>query len=68
MKAVSIVFFALFALTTRAQYPDDESLQAQGGLRAFETNPLVRQDKPNEWSTVRLTYSGVVVEVIKTIG
>ena len=65
MKPISILFFALFALMARAQYPADESLQAKGGWHPFETDPLVRQEKPNEWTTVHLTYSGVFVEVIK---
>src|ERR1043166_5173919 len=48
MKPISILFFALFALMARAQYPADESLQAKGGWHPFETDPLVRQEKPNE--------------------
>jgi hypothetical protein len=68
--------FALFALlaaieanaqlTNSAPAPAPGPFQAQAAARAKETPAVLLQPKPNEIVVGNVTYSGIVVEAVKT--
>ena len=65
MKMPILVFFTLLACSAGAQQQGDESLEAKAARRQREAPPAIREEKPNEITTIHLTYSGIVVEVVK---
>jgi len=69
MNKPAFYFCALLATCAAAaqqQQPADESLQAKAADTELRVAPSIIATKPNEITTVRLTYSGIVVEMVKT--
>ena len=66
MKRLSILLFASTVLVANAEPTRTaESLEAQTARRAKETPPIVTEKIPNEIKAVKLTYSGIAVEIVK---
>ena len=65
MKTPSMLFMALFAMGASAQQPGEDWLEAKRARSQLEMQPSIQEEKPNEITTLHLTYSGIVVEVIK---
>jgi hypothetical protein len=67
MKASTVLFLTGLAVSAAAQQQqNDDLLEFKGARRSVESQQAIREQKPNEITTVRLTYSGIIVQVVKT--
>jgi hypothetical protein len=67
MKRLSIFLGAMVAMSAWAQTSSkEESLEASTAKRAKENPPTIDLSKPNEITVGSLTYSGIVVQMVKT--
>jgi len=66
MKRTFIAFFAGVALAAYADPPGkEETLETQTARRAQETPTLLKEERPNQVTVGRLTYSGIAVQAVK---
>ena len=67
MKRISILFSALTILVANAESNrPSETLEARTNRRVTETPPTLSDRKPNEIKAGKFSYSGAVVEAVKT--
>ncbi|HWX22584.1 MAG TPA: hypothetical protein VN578_21995 [Candidatus Binatia bacterium] len=64
--AVSLGFGAVAASTNAPPVKLEDSFRAQAAERAKQNPATLRELKPNEIAVGKLTYSGIVVEAVKT--
>jgi len=69
VKRTSILLGALLALSAAAaETPTkEESLETAAARHAKETPPEIKLEKPNEITVGPISYSGIAIQVIKTV-